>query len=600
MRKLSITFSLILCCLGVLAKPAKPGFIYYTQPDGTTIQIMRHGDEWASWTTNSRGQVVKKDADGFFREVRGMTPARAARLASVRRRAFRETKASAPSRTPVALGQKHFLVILAEFSDLNFTIEAPRQSISDMLNQNGYSLHGATGSARDYYYDNSHGLFEPVFDVVGPVKLEKGKAYYGQNEEDDEEPNAAEAIRDACVLADSEVDFSQYDLDGDGEVDLVYVVYAGFGEADSDDDDAIWPHQWYLSAAGLPLTQDGKRIDRYACGSELMGNGEMDSIGTICHEFGHAIGLPDFYDTDYDTNGEAAGLFYFSLMCSGSYVNDGWTPPYLNIVERTLLGWVDESALQLFPHDGVYTLTSVDDNRAYKTLTDTEGEFFVYECRDTHGWDRHVPASGLLVYHVDQSSRKVSIISDDTPREVSASFLWKYWDVYNAINENGSHPCFYIVPAADQSNLRYGYEYYEGYGYYYNRNKDRYIPFPGRKKVTSYVPVSWNGVIGDAALSEIAYADGQSTFRVSGMDANVLDYPVIKNPGKGNYAVGSVFALELSVPDGYGAEGVRWFLDGSQVSGPSLTLTSGSHVIEAEISRPSGEKDIITLEIKVK
>ena len=287
-------------------------------------------------------------------------------------------------------------------------------------------------------------------------------------------------------------------------------------------------------------------------------------------------------------------------MCSGSYVNDGWTPPYLNIVERTLLGWVDESALQLFPHDGVYTLTSVDDNRAYKTLTDTEGEFFVYECRDTHGWDRHVPASGLLVYHVDQSSRKVSIISDDTPRDVSASFLWKYWDVYNAINENGSHPCFYIVPAADQSNLRYGYEYYEGYGYYYNRNKDRYIPFPGRKKVTSYVPVSWNGVIGDAALSEIAYADGQSTFRVSGMDANVLDYPVIKNPGKGNYAVGSVFALELSVPDGYGAEGVRWFLDGSQVSGPSLTLTSGSHVIEAEISRPSGEKDIITLEIKVK
>lgn len=596
-----ISLTLFLCCLSVFAKPAKPGFIKYKQPDGTTIQIMRHGDEWASWTTNERGQVIHKDADGFFREVSGVTPALAAELASVRRRSIQEMQASAtaPARTPAALGQKHFLVILVEFSDLAFTIDEPQQSISSMLNQNGYSLNGATGSARDYYYDNSHGLFEPIFDVVGPVKLDKDKAYYGHNE-DDNDVNATEAIRDGCVLVDDLVDFSNYDVDGDGEVDLVYVVYAGFGEADSADDDAIWPHQWFLSAGGFSLTLDEMKIDRYACGSELMGNGKMDSIGTICHEFGHCIGLPDFYDVDYDENGRAAGLFHYSLMCSGSYVNDGWTPPYLSIVERKMLGWVDDSALQEFPKDGMYTLTSVDDNLAYKTLTDMEGEYFVYECRDTHGWDKYVPSPGLIIYHVDQSKRKITIKTGSSTREVEASYLWEQWDAYNSINENGSHPCYYIIPAADQSNLLFGFEYYEGYGYYYNQANDPYIPFPGKKKVTSFVPVSWNGVTGDVALSEIAYTGGKSTFRVRGMESNVLDYPVINNPGNGVYTAGSVFALELNVPDGYTAGNVRWLVDGSLVAGSTLTLTAGQHVIEAEVVRQVGEKDIITLEIAVK
>lgn len=596
-----ISLTLFLCCLSVFAKPAKPGFIKYKQPDGTTIQIMRHGDEWASWTTNERGQVIHKDADGFFREVSGVTPALAAELASVRRRSIQEMQASAtaPARTPAALGQKHFLVILVEFSDLAFTIDEPQQSISSMLNQNGYSLNGATGSARDYYYDNSHGLFEPIFDVVGPVKLDKDKAYYGHNE-DDNDTNATEAIYDGCILADELVDFSNYDVDGDGEVDLVYVVYAGFGEADSADDDAIWPHQWYLSAGGFSLTLDEMKIDRYACGSELMGDGRMDSIGTICHEFGHCIGLPDFYDVDYDENGRAAGLFYYSLMCSGSYNNDGWTPPYFSIVERKMLGWVDDSALQEFPKDGMYTLTSVDDNLAYKTLTDMEGEYFVYECRDTHGWDKYVPSPGLIIYHVDQSKRKITIKTGSSTREVEASYLWEQWDAYNSINENGSHPCYYIIPAADQSNLLFGFEYYEGYGYYYNQANDPYIPFPGKKKVTSFVPVSWNGVTGDVALSEIAYTGGKSTFRVRGMESNVLDYPVINNPGNGVYTAGSVFALELNVPDGYTAGNVRWLVDGSLVAGSTLTLTAGQHVIEAEVVRQVGEKDIITLEIAVK
>ena len=202
------------------------------------------------------------------------------------------------------------------------------------LNKPGYSDNGATGSARDYYYDNSNGVFEPIFDVYGPIKLSQNMAYYGANDSSGNDKNPEQAVKEACQAIDNIVDFSNYDLDGDGEVDLVYMVYAGKGEADGGSSNTIWPHQWNLSSAGVNLILDGKTVDRYACGSELNGSGSIDGLGTICHEFGHAMGLPDFYDTDYDTNGQGRTLLDYSLMDSGSYNNDGWTPPYLNMEER--------------------------------------------------------------------------------------------------------------------------------------------------------------------------------------------------------------------------------------------------------------------------
>ena len=247
--------------LSVVAKPAKPGFFRYVQPDGSVVQIQRHGDEWGHWTTDDKGRVVRREADGFYRPVEGMTPTKAAQNAAIRRKAARQMRSSALSKAPVAMGQKKFVLILVEFSDQAFEVENPHEAFDNMMNQQGYSASGATGSARDFYFDNSHGVFEPVFDVFGPVKLEKEMAYYGKNDESGSDERPEEAVRDAVVMLDEEVDFSQYDLDNDGGVDLVYMIYAGKGEADGGSEDSIWPHQWDLRYGGINLTLDGKKID---------------------------------------------------------------------------------------------------------------------------------------------------------------------------------------------------------------------------------------------------------------------------------------------------------------------------------------------------
>lgn len=594
MRKIILVLTLLVCSLGLLAKPAKPGFFRYTQPDGSTILIQRHGDEWAHWTTNQAGEVVRMDEDGFYRVVEGVTPDMAAQAASIRRKARMQMTSAPHSKAPIAFGQKHFLVVMVEFKDLSFKIASPVQAFTDMLNEVGYSDNGATGSARDYYYENSHGGFEPIFDVYGPVKLSQNMAYYGGNDSNGNDKNPEVAVKEACEAIDDVVDFSDYDLDGDGDVDLVYMVYAGKGEADGGSANTIWPHQWFLSQGGINLKLDGKTIDRYACGSELNGSGTIDGLGTICHEFGHAMGMPDFYDTDYATNGQGRTLMGYSLMDSGSYNNGGWTPPYLNMEERILLGWLTEDAILEFPKNGFYTLESVQNNIGYKIPTDMEGEYILLECRSREGWDMYIPAPGLVAYHVDKSSRKISISNVGS---VSAAKLWSDWAIYNAINENGSHPCFYVVASASPYDSSYGMEYYAAYGAYYYMASDTDLPFPGGKNVTSYAPKSWNNVPTDITLSEIAYANNKVSFNVSGVVNAGVDFPYI--PSEGNYTAGDSFPLTVELPDGYVAVAVKWTVDGTPVSGTAFTLTSGSHVIEAEVSVEGSRKDVVTVEITV-
>lgn len=578
------------------ARPARTGFTRYTQPDGTVILIQKHGDEWGHWETDDKGNVVAKSSDGFYRMVSGVDAKSVADKAAARRRARRATASMNAPKAPVAVGQKHFLLILVQFKDKSFTYT--HDDVNNMMNQKGYSAFGATGSGRDFYYDSSNGYFEPIFDVYGPVTLSKDYSYYGANDKNGDDKYPHVAVEEACKALGNEIDFSMYDNDNDGKVDLVYMFYAGFGEADDEqgDSNTIWPHQWNLSEAGNSFKLDGKTIDRYACSNELIGYGEsrgtIDGIGAICHEFGHAMGLPDFYDSDYTTNGNAGGLYDFSTMCGGSYNNDSRTPPYFNVEERILLGWVSESeAFQEFTSSGNYTIPALRPENgqavAYKTPTDMEGEYFVYECRGNQGWDAYNPGSGLIVYHVDKSSRKVSISGAGS---IAASYLWTNWDEYNAINENGSHPCFYIIPAASQSSLDYS-------------GKQVNIPFPGGSSVKSYTAKSWNNVEGDFALSNIDFASEQSTFTVTKAVAlSGVDWYAIANPGNGSYKKGASFPLEVLPPTATAeTPSVSWTYDDTAISGSAINLSSsGQHTIEATLTfAASGRKDILTLEITV-
>jgi len=603
-KKILISLVLLLTALSLSAVPARPGRGRYTQPDGSTILLARHGDEWGHWLTDEQGRTVAKGADGYYRPVpeaqaQSMRRRAAARRTEARRRQLHRADGH------IAIGQKRFLVVLVQFPDRAFETADARAAFSNLMNESAYSSNGSYGSARDYYYDNSCGVFEPDFDVYGPVTVSQEMAYYGGNDSNGYDKHPEEAVYEACRLLDAEVDFSRYDNDNDGQVDLVFMYYAGYGEADGGDEDTIWPHQWGLSQAGISLALDGKTVDSYACSNELIGtgskSGRMVGIGTACHEFGHALGLPDFYDTDYDTNGIAGGLLEFSLMDAGSYNNDGYCPPYLNMMERILLGWFSEDDMLEFPSSGNYTLAPIQENKAYKTPTDQDGEYFIYECRGNEGWDASLTAHGLLVYHVDKSSRKVRT---QDYGQIPAAELWSKWTETNCINENGSHPCFYVVSAVDQANLAYGFRYVADYGCsYFDPDYEGLaanIPFPGAGNVTTFTAKSWNGVDADISLSGITYSGGKASFTVTMPTvAGNLKYYTVKNPGKGVYAAGTAFALELNEVADRPYSSVEWRLDGAKVTGPTVTLTAGSHTVEAVISLQDGKRQTATLELKV-
>lgn len=480
------------------AVPALPGTYKYTQPDGTVIELRRHGDEFFSWTTRALdGQVMVLSKDGFWRPG---TLDMSAREEGLRKRLEVNRSRTASSRglrthntDPMTHGQRHIPVLLVQFSDLSFAISNPADSFDKLLNQQGYSANSATGSVRDFYYDNSHGAFEPLFDVYGPVTLSKEMSYYGQDNAAGTADlgYAAFAVAEAAKMLDSQIDFSNYDYDNDGEVDMILMYYAGYNEAEYGPAESIWPHQWNVDSM-TRVRLDGKLLSRYFCTSELRGNSgtKMCGIGTTCHEFGHSLGLPDFYDTDYEENGECGALYNFSVMCSGSYNNDGRTPPYFNSEERIYLGWLMDDDVPELP-DGSISLASVKDDYAYRSYTDTEGEYFIYECRDGSGWDAPLP-KGLVVYHADKS--KIRNVGGYTPYE-----LWYDWNSSNAINAFGSHPCFYIIPSYDTTSLDFQYA-------------SKYIVFPGDRSVKSYSPVDWDGVPTGTQLSGIAYSSGKVTF----------------------------------------------------------------------------------------
>lgn len=602
MKNIFATFVLALCCsLAALAVPAYPGLIRYTQPDGSSIMIRMNGDEFCHWVTDATGKVLEMDEDGYYRPAtEAQIKARRA-AGKIRRAAADKVRRMSPAKSGIATGEKHYLVILLSFSNKDFSISDPQTAFNNLMNQQGYSANGAAGSVRDFYYDNSHGMFTPVFDVAGPYPVSNTMKYYAGSSGTDK---AEIAFYEACQQADNDIDFSDYDLDGDGIVDMIFFYYAGYNQAEGAAN-TIWPHQYSFQETNYyNAVFDGTKIGSYACTSELQGTSgtDMCGIGASTHEFGHAMGLPDFYDVDYTDNGQCAGMFFFSTMDSGSYNDNGRRPPYFTIEERIMLGWINEAdAFRTFDASGTYSLESVDNNIAYITPTDKDGEYFVYECRGANGWDAGLDSHGLVVTHVDKSSRSVSILnSNGSTINQTASSLWSNWETYNSINENGSHPCCYVIPAVDQSNLLYGHTLY-GDSYYFDSSKADKIPFPtgsGNSLVNSYTARSWNGVDSDIQLSNISYSNNKVTLYAT-VPSNTLNYNVIANPGNGVYSAGSDFALTLVESEAQPVSSVSWFFDDEPVSGSSVRLSSGKHVVEAHLTLASGESKILELTLNV-
>ncbi len=515
-----------------MAVPAHPGKVCVTQPDGSVVTLCLHGDEYLSFNTTDDGYSVVRRSDGFYTYAQldadgqlvptGRIAHDAANRTADERAWLENTGKLRPVMTPTMLKEKQEevarraqaradvsrkakydynnfrgLIILVQYNDLAFSRDDYAELFNEMVNAENYTGFDPsgndvfTGSVRDYFYDNSFGVFSPQFDVVGPVTVNRSQ-YYPQKLK-----NVAQLTIDAVEAADSLVDFSQYDRDGNGEVDMIYFVFAGLGSNYMGNDERlIWPHASSIykpnSGWDWQVKKDGVALGRYACSTELYGwvNASIiDGIGTICHEFSHVLGLPDFYDTDEEGSGGTSNHpDIWSVMAAGSYQNNSRTPVGYTLFERYAIGFAmpevisEEGSIELQPLGGT--------NTGYRLNTPVKKEFFLLENRQRFNkWDKYLPGHGMLVFRVDSTNVTV-------------------WN-NNTVNTNPNHNYFELVRAGGVSS---------------NAATD---PFPGSKFVRTLNNttspanlLTWSGKQSVLGLDNIRELNGNITFDV--VDVNVL------------------------------------------------------------------------------
>lgn len=488
------------------AKPAMRGYHEIEQPDGTTVTVQLIGDEHSHVMLTKDGYSVRRNKDGFYvytqqdeagyrkntnvvaRDAQWRTAADVVMLKNIKKYVSSEMSADAPKKeSPMrgpglcttsfpSKGAQKGLIILVEYTDVKFGSknssaynyskyatgsDAAHKYWSDLVGKEGFNGFGSNGSCRDWFLDNSRNSegnvqFDPTFDVFGPVTLAHNMAYYGENDSyTEEDMRPEEMVIEACKLLDSQINFADYDRDGDGYVDNVYVFYAGYGEADYGGDDTVWPHSWALSGARKAFKLDGVWIDHYACSNETVKfSRRPDGIGTFIHEFSHVMGLPDLYCTSQYANPLTPNEY--SVMDYGPYNNDGLTPPNYSAYERYALDWIAPVEFGLAAE---VTLPSIDKhNDAYIVKTEKANEYYLVENRQQNGWDSYLPGHGMLIWHVDFD---VNVFNS------------------NRVNNTTSHQYVDLIEANGKTNVNYYEQYKAGY------------PFPGTSNVTSYTFKSW-------------------------------------------------------------------------------------------------------------
>ena len=426
-RRLFFTFTLTLATLTLSAIPAKRGqWQIITLENGKEIRAQLMGDEHLHFWQSEDGHQYTLQDDGTampadMEQMRSRAAARRA-PAMTSKRLRSPLKVSVGDRTNYS-GQKKGIVILMQFKNSTKFNSANNQAkYNDLLNKENYVTGSFKGSVADYFKAQSNGKFELTFDVVGPYEAKNAVSYYGSNDAYGNDARPEELIVEAVKAADSEVDFKDYDWDGDGQVDQVFVVYAGKGEANGGSANTIWPHMWWLSKTGKSLSLDSVKIDSYACSNELSASGALDGIGCFCHEFSHCLGFPDFYDTSYSG---WYGTGEYDLMNGGSYNGNSYQPAGYTAYEKWMAGWLEPIVLD---QEGL-TVESMqplsDGGEAYVIYNDgNKNEYYMLENRQKTGWDASLPGKGLMITHVDFDSR---IWEENTPNTQVTTYEASYW-----------------------------------------------------------------------------------------------------------------------------------------------------------------------------
>ena len=530
-----ILLSAIIAAAGAMpaaAVPAKPGVLTVTQADGSELRVRLVGDERSHFYMTEDGYLLSNDKDIYYYagiDATGRLQSSGIRAADVQLRdgvarnylagvdmervreamtlqAQRDEARSVrksvsmhaaahgnpglfPGTHFPSMGEQKAIVILVDYQDVKFNSRYDAfDYFNRMLNEPGFSDYGGTGSAVDFFTESSMGQFVPQFDVYGPLTLKNKRSYYGGNDYYGNDRHPEEMVIEACQQLDATVDFSEYDRDGDGFIDNVFIFYAGEGEASGGASETVWPHSWNISyATSVSYEFDGVRLDRYGCSNEWEeprigggGSSRPDGVGTFVHEFSHVMGLPDLYATSY-TSSFTPGSW--SALDYGPYNNDGCTPPLYSAFERYALGWIDP-----LPIDGAVnaTLYPIGTNQAGIIRTSDPDEFFLVENRQQTGWDEFIPGHGMLVWHVDYNE--------------------SVWDS-NKVNNTASHQ---YVDLEEADGLK-------------SETTRAGDSFPGTAGTTSFTDTTnpsmktWSGQALGLPITDIAEsASGIITFKVCG------------------------------------------------------------------------------------
>lgn len=444
MKRIFSTIIILSLAVTAFAVPAKRGLWKTIRTaDGRQVRACLQGDDIMRFYRAENGDCYAADVSGVYTKTDIATLT--AKTES-RRRAFnRAVKARAQKAAGVGgtgkvyEGKKKGLIILVQFSDKEFKAGHDLAFYKRVANEHGFTTEdGFNGSVKDYFMDQSLGKLEVDFDVAGPVTMPNTVEYYGHNVGISGDAAAGEMVAEACKAIDKDVNFADYDWDGDGEVDQVFALYAGMGEASGGSVNTIWPHKWTLTDSdyGKHLTLDGVVIDTYACSCEMTLDDKndyketVDGIGTICHEFSHCLGYPDMYDTSqYGTKN--FGMDVWDLMDYGSYNNGGFTPSGYTAYEKWVAGWI--TPVELTEDTQVDNLKPLSEGgSAYIIYNNANNdEFIIIENRKQTSWDAAQPASGLIAMHVDYDA---AVWNDNT---VNNSSNRQRCTIFHADNSDG-------------------------------------------------------------------------------------------------------------------------------------------------------------------
>ena len=492
------------------------------QPDGTTLTLIGHGDENFHWSSTTDGVIVVRSGDSFYvADIDGDGTLKPSKQLAHNKgeRSLQETEIvsqqdkdkflqiakenirTSARRASIENKGRHYtphngnvkgIINLVEFSDTSFTLPNPKKSFEyymngDHLNEGGF-VNGELSnqrSVRHYFRDISFGNFTPSFDVYGPVKLNHTASYYCLDKEGklDLQNGRYQLVKDACIAADDSIDFSKdiYDADGDGYVDVVGVIYAGYSSLYAGNPDWwMWP-----AASGSSIGKfDGTNVSRWLVSGELIGTPytfdvepfkRIFGIGVFCHELSHCLGLPDIYPTNINARIDNQEMELWDLMDGGEHLRNGYSPPPYTAWERETMGWMTIDTLTT-DQKGIELKTVDSGGKAYRFMNPNDSnnlEHFMIENIQNEKYNYYQKGHGLLVYHVNYPSDIVNV--SDRPNNV------KGVPRMAVVPADGLLLSSYNIGIDDIINPETG-TYYTQQDYFNHHAGD---PFPGSKGITS-------------------------------------------------------------------------------------------------------------------